>query len=67
MKGVDTAPTSMTLWMLSMFLIIAIVGVTGFNFNMTADLEKETRLLNACITFGLELDECDQIYGGIPK
>jgi hypothetical protein len=40
--------------------------VFGSEFNMT-DFDKETRLLNACITFNLELPACDEIYGSIPK
>ena len=34
---------------------------------MTDELNNETRLLNACIVFNLDLKECDQIYGGIPE
>jgi putative effector of murein hydrolase len=37
---------------------------TAHAFNMTEDLEKESRLLGACITFNLELDACNEIYGG---
>ncbi len=54
-------------------LVVVLSVMSGFyfglasGFNMTEDLEKETRLLEACIAFNLELEECDMIYGSIPK
>ena len=38
---------------------------SAYGFNMTEDLEKESRLLAACMTFNLELPACNEIYGGI--
>jgi hypothetical protein len=40
---------------------------SDYHYNMTDDLEKESRLLQACITFNLDLPACDFIYGSIPK
>ena len=53
----------------SMLLIAISIGMTFgiFAYNMTQQLENETRLLNACIVFNLDLPQCDAIYGGTPE
>ena len=48
-------------------LLIAIAIAISFGYNLTESMEKEDRLLQACIAFNLELPACDQIYGSIPK
>ena len=38
----------------------------GVEFNMTDDLRKEERIVQACIAFNIEAAECEMVYGGTP-
>lgn len=48
-------------------LLIGIAVAVSFAYNLTEQMEKEDRLLQACIMFNLQIDDCNQIYGSIPK
>lgn len=52
---------------MNILILIAFVLFTSFAYNMTEEMVKEDRLLQACIMFNLQIDDCDQIYGSIPK
>ena len=53
-------------------LVVVLSVMSGFyfgtasGFNMTADLEKEERIVQACIAFNIEAAECETLYGGAP-
>lgn len=39
--------------------------ISNHDFNMTQNLNKETKLLQLCILYNLNTSECTAIYGGI--
>jgi hypothetical protein len=46
-------------------VVIAIIVLTPFIFNMTKQLNDETRLLQICIETEIKIPNCNLLYGGV--
>jgi len=47
-----------------LLIVVALIVLTPFIFNMTKQLNDETRLLQICIETEIKIPNCNMIYAG---